>query len=531
VTHGPAVFENVEDELNYYKRVRIISEQTYMSFPEATAFQFSAGANLLSSFSTFPDIEKQALFLSRIGDASQELIINNSPQTSIFLRKEGQPGESFLDVKDGSESVSGMTRWHEERISVTKQIRGSSSQEHKRKADENINPGMDSTADLDTEKRRRLNDTVPDSLRNDSSTIIQASTSTASSENNAKNEVDSLKEIDAESISDDEESWSSLNFNATQILDKWGRRYHEIGYDHYLLPTDEPELERLDLQHGLFGILLKEKLCLSPIGENPLRILDVATGSGIWAIDAADKYPSANVEGRDICAIQPVWVPPNCRFYIQGANELYDEYYWLHGGGLEQFDFIHRGFTSGAIKDHEAVMSGTFSALNPGGWAEIQDFEMQIVSNTDNDSIESLIPHTLEWIELYKKGCAEFGASFCKAEQQKQWMLEAGFEQIELKKYSVCRARCQSFLLYLLIFLQVPIGPWARDTELKTIGRFQLQNMMSLVNSASYGCLGRVAGWTEKQCEELINQVHKELKAERQYLYMEFYCLYGQKPR
>jgi ribosomal protein L11 methylase PrmA len=34
--------------------------------------------------------------------------------------------------------------------------------------------------------------------------------------------------------------------------------------------------------------MLDDKLHLAPIGENPQRILDVGTGTGIWAIDMGE---------------------------------------------------------------------------------------------------------------------------------------------------------------------------------------------------------------------------------------------------
>lgn len=47
-------------------------------------------------------------------------------------------------------------------------------------------------------------------------------------------------------------------------------------------------------------LLLDGRLHLSPIGDNPQEVLDIGTGTGIWAIDMADKYPSANVVGVDL---------------------------------------------------------------------------------------------------------------------------------------------------------------------------------------------------------------------------------------
>ena len=46
------------------------------------------------------------------------------------------------------------------------------------------------------------------------------------------------------------------------------------------MPIDEDELDRIDLKHRLYTILLGEKLFVAPIGENPQRVLDLGTGSG-----------------------------------------------------------------------------------------------------------------------------------------------------------------------------------------------------------------------------------------------------------
>lgn len=40
------------------------------------------------------------------------------------------------------------------------------------------------------------------------------------------------------------------------------------------------------------------------------------TGTGIWAIDMADTYPAAQVIGTDLSPVQPIFVPPNCRFEV-----------------------------------------------------------------------------------------------------------------------------------------------------------------------------------------------------------------------
>jgi hypothetical protein len=48
----------------------------------------------------------------------------------------------------------------------------------------------------------------------------------------------------------------------------------------YAFPNDERELERLDMQHAMQTMLLKDKLFWSPIGRSPQRVLDLGTGTG-----------------------------------------------------------------------------------------------------------------------------------------------------------------------------------------------------------------------------------------------------------
>lgn len=51
-----------------------------------------------------------------------------------------------------------------------------------------------------------------------------------------------------------------------------------------MLTESQREADRLDLQHHVLCLTFNSKLYFAPI-EKPRNVLDVGTGTGIWAID------------------------------------------------------------------------------------------------------------------------------------------------------------------------------------------------------------------------------------------------------
>lgn len=62
-----------------------------------------------------------------------------------------------------------------------------------------------------------------------------------------------------------------------------GRQYHAYRDGAYWGPNDELAKEILDFAHHMYLLTLDQKLHLAPI-QHPQAILDVGTGTGIWAI-------------------------------------------------------------------------------------------------------------------------------------------------------------------------------------------------------------------------------------------------------
>jgi hypothetical protein len=70
------------------------------------------------------------------------------------------------------------------------------------------------------------------------------------------------------------------------------RRYHKFQEGRYQFPNDDLEQEREDMKHAMVVHLCNGKLHFAPL-DNPQTILDIGTGTGIWAIDS--KYTEETV--------------------------------------------------------------------------------------------------------------------------------------------------------------------------------------------------------------------------------------------
>lgn len=123
-----------------------------------------------------------------------------------------------------------------------------------------------------------------------------------------KRSVQTVAIDQTETASETDEAYSSeLQSYATSLSSSiqnynWehGRRFHSYREGSYKFPNDEREQERMNMVHHMFKLVLGGKLFLAPIQPGPLRVLDIGTGTGIWAIDLADQFPSAELVCHDL---------------------------------------------------------------------------------------------------------------------------------------------------------------------------------------------------------------------------------------
>ena len=83
---------------------------------------------------------------------------------------------------------------------------------------------------------------------------------------------------------------SSLASSVRNYMFENGRRYHRFREGAYNFPNDETEQDREDMKHAMVVNLCGGQLHFAPIGENPQNILDMGTGTGIWAIESESPF-------------------------------------------------------------------------------------------------------------------------------------------------------------------------------------------------------------------------------------------------
>ncbi|KAH8812898.1 methyltransferase family protein [Xylogone sp. PMI_703] len=296
--------------------------------------------------------------------------------------------------------------------------------------------------------------------------------------------------------------YTSILSEATDYYWENGRRYHAHQGGRYLLPNDEVELDREDMKHHEWMLITDFRLHFAPIGENPQRILDLGTGTGIWAMQTADRYPSAEVIGTDISPVQPTMVPPNLTFEV---DDLEAE--WLYRPGT--FDLIHVRFMFLAIKDYPAMLTQAYKTLRPGGYVELS--ELGVKPQAMNPDYPPPF-QVFRWLDLYDEAMAKMGFSFRIAHQFKDMLAEAGFVDIVETR------------------LPVPWGSWHSDKKLKAIGLWHIEQLKQGLQGIVMGLFTRALGWTPEQVEIFLVELRRQLNDKNYHLLDHAYVVYGRKP-
>lgn len=135
----------------------------------------------------------------------------------------------------------------------------------------------------------------------------------------------------------------------------------------------ENEYDRLRMQHQLHKDAMHGELVRVPLSETePIRVLDSATGDGLWMNDIAKQYPNATFVGTDINAKhfeQLKDLPSSISFRIQSVMDPWP------AEDQGAYDLVHQRYCLAMFnpQKEEEIVHKLFELVKPGGRIQLVD--------------------------------------------------------------------------------------------------------------------------------------------------------------
>jgi len=231
--------------------------------------------------------------------------------------------------------------------------------------------------------------------------------------------------------------------------------------------------------------------------------LDLGTGTGIWSIDMADKYPDAEVIGTDLSPIQPKWIPQNLRIQICDFESA-----WTLGQG--SFDLIHMRNGVGSVSNWSLMYRRIFQHLKPGnGWLE--QVEIDFEPRCD-DGTMAPNSNLVKWYQYLADATERSGKPLKYQHKTGTMLADAGFTEI------------REFII------QIPYSPWSNDPQLKKIGSWYTLAMSEGLDSLCVAPFHRILGWNQEQINSFLGPVKKEMLSKRVHAYNNMHIWIARRP-
>ncbi|KAK1658796.1 S-adenosyl-L-methionine-dependent methyltransferase, partial [Colletotrichum godetiae] len=254
----------------------------------------------------------------------------------------------------------------------------------------------------------------------------------------------------------------------------------------------------VDFQHLIWSLTLEGNLAVCPAHRTAKRVLDMGTGTGVWAIAFGC---SGQVIGVDFSPIQPSWAPHNCTFEI---DDLEKPWAWH-----EPFNFIFCRTMEGSFADPQLIIQEIYDNLTPGGWFEAGGFVLPMGCDDGSVPEESALRR---WHDLMAQAGEQCGRSIESPSKYTKAIEDAGFVDIVTHKFVW------------------PLNTWPKDKRFKEIGRWMVLNLDMGIEALTLGLLTRVMGWTEEEVLRLCDDVRKDLSKTWYHAYWNVHVVYARKP-
>ncbi|EPB89357.1 hypothetical protein HMPREF1544_03866 [Mucor circinelloides 1006PhL] len=228
------------------------------------------------------------------------------------------------------------------------------------------------------------------------------------------------------------------NTRRKSISEFFARRKQSLVSMHpTIVEEDMKEYDRLQRQHYLLKSTRKGNTW-API-ESPKVIVEAGTANGIWALEMATQYKESQVLGLDLKP--PAFQhgnPTNLRYNQTNVNEP-----WPMADATVDFVFQRNMYLHIQKDQWPKVLHEMFRVLKPGGYIELIEADMW----HHNPG-----PVQIAFQTFYKDQCKLLDLDLEIADSLDAIIVEKGFELVEKRA------------------LDIPIGEWATEPELKQYG-------------------------------------------------------------
>lgn len=154
--------------------------------------------------------------------------------------------------------------------------------------------------------------------------------------------------------------------------------------------------------------------------KNPKRILDIGCGTGVLTVRLGREFPEAEVIGVDISPVPQRHAKPDNVTFVEGnIMEL------AKGDDprfqLGSFDYVFHRLLIFGVTDWPAYVRAVQSLLSPGGWAEMQDLDLDLM-NENGDSLAE----AWWFYKIFNEDCKAIGLDNGVGSKLASYMNDAG---------------------------------------------------------------------------------------------------------
>jgi hypothetical protein len=100
------------------------------------------------------------------------------------------------------------------------------------------------------------------------------------------------------------------------------------------------------------------------------------------------------------------------------------------------------------------------------------------------------------------RGSAALGADWTRVAKYKQYLEEAGFEDVVEKRY------------------EWPLGTWAKGERMKMLGELYREDMLSFLQPFSMAVMTRGLGMGEEEVKRLLEGVKEDIMSDKIHIYI-----------